>query len=181
MDHLKRVYSLVSISHSLFWAWSDISQMVSRDAQDTQHRGDGPQPAWCMMGRQNMGSWNKHIILKWKHLKIFCSKLLILSESRELQNVTKTSWTRVGRGYPDRGSGGIDSHGVEDVHQSGENTILPVLVLRAALQMGPPGTHVWAWQRLWVTHSGWLFRCFPASRSRSEGTRKGRHRWTPAA
>ena len=51
-----------------------------------------------MMGRQNMGSWNKHIMLKWKHLKIFCSKLLILSESRELQNVTKTSWTRVGVG-----------------------------------------------------------------------------------
>ena len=55
------------------------------------------------------------------------------------------------------------------------------LVLRTALQMGPPGTHVWAWRRLWVTQSGWLSRCFPASRSRSEGTSRGRHRWTPAA
>ena len=33
-----------------------------------------------------------------------------------------------GCGHPDGLSGGIDGHGEEDIHWSGENTILPVLI-----------------------------------------------------
>ena len=73
-----------------------------------------------------------------KAFQIILQQMLILSESRELQNVTKRSWTRVGRGYPGGGSGGIDGHGVEDAHQSGENTLLPVLV-----------KNIWRWVAFW--------------------------------